>query len=268
MEASYTTNVLPAEILEAIIDQLHTDLRMLGTCSLVCSEWLTRSRYHVFSAIRLSPCRARRFFELCRTKLCTFVNCVNYIDVDGAQTSEGKFSSDDTDFPFYRILSLSSFLTHIKSLRIRNVNWTSFPLSDQNQLRQHLASFTELCTLEFDNVMFHDLREIVRITSSFLYLSYIVINVKFSKYVEYAISSAAALTLPSHLKMLRLGTDEAIPVLLNTTFKGSRISRLILEGVKLWHLSYISSGLRNLREVLQHLQINFSRGKDHFITVG
>jgi hypothetical protein len=269
MDASYTTNVLPTEILEAIMDQLHTDIRMLGICGLVCMEWLTRSRYHLFSAIRLSPCRARRFFELCRTKLCTFVNCVNYIDVDCAERSEGKIPSEDTEFPFCRIFSLpSSLLTHIKSLSIRHINWTSFSPSDQNQLRQHLASFTELHTLELDNVMFHDLREIVQITSSYPHLNHIVVNVQFSKYMEYAISSAAALALPSQLETLQLCADEAIPVLLNTTFKGSRISRLILDGVKLWHLPHIGSGLQNLRDVLQHLQINFSTAKDHSVTVG
>ncbi|EKM78902.1 hypothetical protein AGABI1DRAFT_107349 [Agaricus bisporus var. burnettii JB137-S8] len=271
IEAPHTTSrtsVLPVEILEAIMDQLHTDLRMLGICGLVCLEWLIRSRYHIFSAVQLSPWRARHFFELCRTKHCTFVNCVNCIEVDGALATEEICQSDDLELPFHNILSMSSsFLAHIESLRIRNVNWTLLPPSDQDQLRQRLASFSRLRTLEFDNVTFQDLREVVRITSCLPPLSHITVNIEFSKYVEHAISSATALTLPSNLKVLRLGSDEAIPVLLNTTFKDSRINRLILDGVKLWHIEYIGCGLQSLRTVLRHLQINFSRGEDHSVGI-
>lgn len=269
MEA-YTTSTrpaLPAEITDVVMDQLHSDLQTLGVCGMVCSEWLIRSRYHIFSTVQLWPWRVRRFFELSHSKQCTFTNYVNCIEVDDAQARNGHLQDDDHEFSFHKTLSSFSFsrFTRIESLRIRNVDWTLLPPSEQDRLRQHLASFTRLKALEFDDVMFHDLREIVRITSSFPSLNHLVTNVEFSKYMEHTIASAGTLTLPSYLDTLRLGTDDAIPVLLSTTFKGSRLKRLILDDVKFWHLQYVGSALRSLREVLRHLHINFSRGEGQWI---
>jgi hypothetical protein len=39
---------LPAELMDRIIDFLHSDKRTLSACSLVCKSWVPSSRYHLF----------------------------------------------------------------------------------------------------------------------------------------------------------------------------------------------------------------------------
>lgn len=254
-------SVLPVEIMDFVIDQLHSNPRMLGICGMVCSEWLIRSRYHIFSTVQLWPWRVRRFFELSHSKSCTFTNYVNCIELDDAQAKDGAQRLVGDEFMFHKIMSSSSLsqFSNIESLRIRNVDWTLFPPSDQDHVRKRLAMFTKLRSLEFDDVMFHDLREITHITTLFPSLSHLVADVRFSKYMEYTIASAATLALPNYLRVLRLGTDDAIPVLLSSTLKGSRLKNLILDDVKFWHLQYIGGALRNIGGSLRHLEINFSR---------
>lgn len=255
------SSTLPVEVMDVVIDQLHSDPKMLGVCGMVCSEWLIRSRYHIFSTVQLWPWRTRRFVELSRSKRCTFTDYVNCIELDDAQTKDGVQRLVDDEFVFHKIMSSSSLsrLSNIESLRIRNVDWTLFPPSDQDCVRNRLGTFTKLRSLEFGDVMFHDLREITHITALFPSLSHFVANVRFSKYMECTIASAATLALPTYLQVLRLGTDDAIPVLLSSALKESRLKSLILHDVKFWHLQYIGGALQNIGGSLRHFEINFSR---------
>lgn len=257
-----TGPILPVEIMDVVIDQLRFDLKMLGVCGMVCSEWLIRSRHHIFSTVQLWPWRVRRFLELARSPQCTFTRYVNCIEVDDAKAKGGGQAGEEDDFLFHKFISSApiSRFSHIESLRIRSVDWTLLPPSEQDRLRERLATFTNLRSLAFDDVMFHDLREIARITALFSSLCCLVANVQFSKYMEYTIASATTLALPTSLEVLRLCTDDAIPVLLSSSFKESRLSSLILDNVKFWHLQYVGNALRGLSGSLRHLEINFSKG--------
>ncbi|KAF5359097.1 hypothetical protein D9756_003533 [Leucocoprinus leucothites] len=249
--------VLPAEIMDVVIDQLSYDLEMLGVCGVVCSEWLIRSRYHIFHTVHLWPKRARRFFELADAQECTFTKYVNCIEVDDGRATKCARHGHHNDVLFHEIVSFASFsrFSHIEALRIRNVDWTLLPPSTQDSLRSHLAKLTQLKSLDFEDVMFHDFREIARITSLFPSLRYLVTNVQFSKYTEHAIASATSLTLPSNLETLEIGTDDAIPVLLSTGLKELRLCRLVLDGIKFWHLRFIGSALRDLGGDLAQLDL-------------
>src|SRR5271156_324873 len=82
---------LPGEITDAIIDHLQSDLRALGICGRVCSEWLIRSRYHIFSTVQLWPwrrARVRRFFELAKSRSCTFTHLIHRIELDDSRAKE------------------------------------------------------------------------------------------------------------------------------------------------------------------------------------
>ena len=56
--------ILPPEIIDMIIDDLHEDKITLAACSLVCRGWLSASRHHLFSRIMLSPLRWSRIRPL------------------------------------------------------------------------------------------------------------------------------------------------------------------------------------------------------------
>jgi hypothetical protein len=45
---------LPPEVIDMVIDFLHSDKRSLAACSLTCKMWLSSSRFHLFSKVLLS----------------------------------------------------------------------------------------------------------------------------------------------------------------------------------------------------------------------
>ncbi len=51
----YTIPSIPQEITESIIDDVHlkSDITTLKSCSLVCRAWIPRSRFHLFSKMRI-----------------------------------------------------------------------------------------------------------------------------------------------------------------------------------------------------------------------
>jgi hypothetical protein len=184
---------LPWEITDSIIDQLHSDLGVLGICSTVCSEWLTRSRYHLFSTVQLWPWRARRFFELAKSQSCTFTHHIQRIEFDDSRVK--KWTQDvrpphqrnDEKVLFNEAMAQSHILcSQVKSMQVKNINWTTLSPMKQEKLRGQLAKFSRLDRLEFQGVIFHDLREVIRIVSS----PQLSAHISFLKYLEYTITSA------------------------------------------------------------------------------
>src|SRR5882757_5336096 len=57
---------LPQELADAIIDYFSDDRKMLQVCSLVATDWLARSRYHLFNAITMNGDRAKRWCSAIR----------------------------------------------------------------------------------------------------------------------------------------------------------------------------------------------------------
>lgn len=49
------TTVLPQEIVDKVIDCFHDDFSNLKECALVCQEWLSSCRFHIFHTITLRP---------------------------------------------------------------------------------------------------------------------------------------------------------------------------------------------------------------------
>ncbi|TFK36694.1 hypothetical protein BDQ12DRAFT_237575 [Crucibulum laeve] len=251
--------ILPGELMDSVIDYLGNDLHELGICGMVCSEWLMRSRYHIFSTVQLWPQRVRAFLELARSEMCTFVHCIHRIELDDSRRNEDEIS-------FCDVMSLSqlSTLSRVESLKFRNMDWTAISPMEQTKLRYHLAEFRQLSRLEFENVVFHDLREVVRIASSFPLLRHLSVHVEFLKYLEYVISSAINNNLPSGLHTIELGTDCDIPVFLSSlsaTTGPSNLQALELRNIKSYHWQYIRSAIIKYSATLRHLVLAFADGE-------
>ncbi|KAJ7035225.1 hypothetical protein C8F04DRAFT_1182633 [Mycena alexandri] len=54
----------PPELVDTVIDFCYDDPAALASCGLVCRDWLPASRYHIFSAVLLTPQNAPAFLEL------------------------------------------------------------------------------------------------------------------------------------------------------------------------------------------------------------
>ena len=265
---------LPWEMTDAIIDHLCHDVRALGTCGIVCSEWLIRSRYHIFSTIQLWPWRVQCFFNLATSKECTFANHINRIEVDDKRVrmrekSGKEFSPEGIrggtvreEVLFSDAMSQTDIpcLAQVKSMQVRNVDWTAFSPAQQVVLRGHLAKFRKLGRLEFQGVTFHDLREVVRVVNSFPSLCHLTANITFTKYLEHAISSAKTLCLSTSLGSIELGTEDGIPVVLTCVESRNGPQHLVglkLANIKFNHLQYIQNTLRKLGKYLQELSLAF-----------
>ncbi|PPQ64203.1 hypothetical protein CVT24_008621 [Panaeolus cyanescens] len=281
-----TTNTqkpaLPLEITDAVIDHLHSDISALGACSVVCSDWLVRSRHHIFSTVQLWPWRVRRFFELASSAGCTFKNHVHHIELDDAKSKNGRSqplqttpaaSPDDApkndsenNVIFIDAMSKSDLpcLAHVRSIQVRNVNWTSLTPHDQATLRSRLAKFTKLERLEFHDVVFHDLREVVRIVHLFPAIVHLTANLTFMKYLEHNIDCASRLKMPNQLRSLELGTDDGIPVVLTCVESGHstpHVFGLKLHNIRPHHLHHIRRVLRHSGKNIQKLTLAFERAE-------
>ncbi|KIM40678.1 hypothetical protein M413DRAFT_28463 [Hebeloma cylindrosporum] len=274
--------VLPLEITDIIIDHLCHDVQALGNCGIVCSEWLIRSRHHLFSTVQLWPWRVRSFFSLAASKDCTFANHINRIEIDDRRVRTREHSGKESRFKGIRGETLAEevlfrdtmsqtdipCLAQVKSMQVRNVDWTTLSPTQRVVLRGHLAKFHKLDRLEFQNVTFHDLREVVRVVNSFPSLCHLTANITFTKYIEHAISSAKSLSLSTNLRSIELGTEDGIPVVLTCVERWDRPERLVrlrLEHIKFNHLQYIQPTLRKLGKYLREISLAFVKVDHDFI---
>ena len=261
---------LPWEITDGIIDQLHSDWNVLRICSTVCSGWLVRSRYHLFSTVQLWPWRAHRFFELAKSPSCTFTHHIRRIEFDDLREKERtrqdvlrRRGKNNEKVLFNEAIVRAFFLCpQVKSMQVKNVNWTALSPLEQETLRGQLGNFSRLDRLEFQEVIFHDLREVVRVVSSFPSLRQLSAHISFLKYIEYAIASAGTLRLPSNVQTIELGTDDGIPVILSCLGGGDKERRshllsLKLQNIKYSHLQYVSTTLKRA-DNLQHVSLGFA----------
>ncbi|KAF9484855.1 hypothetical protein BDN70DRAFT_872122 [Pholiota conissans] len=285
--------VLPWELTDLIIDHLRHDIRALGVCGAVCSEWLIRSRYHMFSTVQLWPWRMQHFVSLATDENCTFTNFITRIEMDDAKIQgtqkiyggqfrvetkpEGRGQQENvgenSNIMFNDAMSHSGLkcLSQVNAIQIRNVDWTSLSPVQQASLRSHFSKFSQLRRLEFHDVIFHDVREVARITRSLgASLHHLTANISFLKYLEHNLALTTSCTIASsELRSMEIGTDDGIPILLNCLANSggshhNKIQELKLRNVENKHLQYIKSALKNKK--LQRLVVDFKHEKVSLIS--
>ena len=241
---------LPVEIIELIIDHI-TSARVLGNCSLVCTDWLPRSRHHLFKTVHLWSWRVCGFLDLVNTRGCTFSEQIERIEVDDARRRRLRKTRSRSPSPstkaritepenlplsFMDMISLLCSVApnvSIHTLSIHNVDWTSLSLQQRTRLRHDLASsFHGIHSLELCDATFHDTREVTRILEVFPQLKHLTADVKFTKYAAHLRLSSG---LGAALKSLDVGTDDAIQVFLAS----AKVEALTLRNIKLDDFKYI-----------------------------
>ncbi len=249
--------LLPWEVTDIIIDHLHHDVRALGACGAVCTEWLARSRFHLFSTVQLWPWRIREFVRIADGTKCTFASYISRVEVDGAKERKRECRSREREGARTKLATVTDAmdlkcLTQAAELQIRNVDWTRLPPGQRTVLRAQLARLTRLRRLELDDDVFQDMREIARILSVLPALRHFTANVSFATCGESA-HYGVSCGVPS----LELGTDDALPLLLGAT---SGVRKLSLKRVHKDHFPHIQSALRGrLGTHLESLAIHLKR---------
>jgi hypothetical protein len=280
--------VLPWELTDVVIDHLRHDVRALGICGAVCSEWLIRSRYHGFSTVQLWPWRMRRFVQLAEDDRCTFTNFITRLEMDdsrGGKTSDGRTTNaggqqgggqrieDEKNVTFNEAMAHSDLkcLAQVSAIQIRNVDWTTLSPAQQTSLRTQLRKFSQLRRLELHDVVFHDVREVVRILASVPSLHHITANVSFMKYLEHNLALPVPSNASNALRSIELGTDEGIAVLLNCVANSDHphpLQTMKLRNVENRHLQYIRNALRASGKHIQRLSLDFTHEKVSLVSEG
>ncbi|RDB25608.1 hypothetical protein Hypma_006886 [Hypsizygus marmoreus] len=263
MSVSYPC--VPGEIVDAVIDQLYLDVETLGICGLVCSEWLNRSRYHLFSTLHLWPSRMHSFRLLVESSCCTITPFISRVEIEASSRSAQPYDAG-TDMPsFCEILSLSrlSCFSRVESLRLQSIDLTAFNFQDQATIAQRLAQFASLRQLELDRIVFHDMREPVKIMALFPRIRHVsVTRIIFTKYMEHTIASASRLRFPSSLTSLKLGRGDEVPVFLSCLASHAdveipRVRSLTLHKLSIDDMLCFKLAFRALADSLHHLCFTF-----------
>ncbi|KAJ7090114.1 hypothetical protein C8R44DRAFT_751099 [Mycena epipterygia] len=99
---------VPPELQDIIIDHMHGQKQVLGTCGLVSKAWLRSSRHHLFGSVTLHQQNWPDFLCLAQSPLATFAGSINSLDLQiGDDADFNKLAAGLPPFPGVRRLRLS-----------------------------------------------------------------------------------------------------------------------------------------------------------------
>jgi hypothetical protein len=99
---------VPPELIETIIDMLHTDRAALATCALVCRSWLPRTRYHLFSEVTITSAAV-----LTRLSSSTFTSAVKHLVLHTIENFDQSICR----------------LSNVSKMSLRGIHWSMTPVS-------------------------------------------------------------------------------------------------------------------------------------------
>ncbi|KAJ7143968.1 hypothetical protein C8R44DRAFT_915786 [Mycena epipterygia] len=97
----------PPELQDIIIDSMHSQKQVLGTCGLVSKAWLRSSRHHLFGSVALHQQNWPDFLCLAKSPLATSADSINSSDLQtGDDENFNKLAAGVPTFPGVRRLRL------------------------------------------------------------------------------------------------------------------------------------------------------------------
>jgi hypothetical protein len=127
---------LPLELVEEMIDMLCGDTKTLLSCSLVSTNWVHRSRRHLFASVKLPSLSDLQLWF--KAGLGPSSHHVRYLDL--AQDEEFKWITPDT---LVQILNDFTSFHNVKSLALTGLDLTLF---DEYSLTRLFGHFSEHLT--------------------------------------------------------------------------------------------------------------------------
>ncbi|KAJ7609234.1 hypothetical protein DFH06DRAFT_1247660 [Mycena polygramma] len=139
--------ILPPEVIDLIIDDLHDHSPTLRTCSLVSRNWLGGSRHHLFNRMYLTGRNLRLFRDLLRSPNNTLSFHIRSLHAAGFRHNE-----------FTELWQLLSAFPHLRSLEI-NLD-TKFEVSN-------IQVFPSVHSLSLSHAIFQDHRRLTALIGQF-----------------------------------------------------------------------------------------------------
>ena len=150
----------PAEIIDQIIDHLHSDPQALGSWALVCRKFLPSSRLHAFEAVYLRSHNGLTFCDLLESPHCTFVSFVRELYL---QEGRGRSRLEQMWFnrAFPRLEALKS--APVERLSIQELSWDILCTESQASL---LSTFQGIKHLSLSHSRFPTFNQLVKLITS------------------------------------------------------------------------------------------------------
>jgi hypothetical protein len=154
----HVSDRFPPELVDRILDHLHSDRNTLSSCSLVCKAWLASSRYQLFgnATVRLHQNNAAQFFELLDAP--SSIACyICHLEVEEGRfyrlpdSEDSESQVNDSEAGDDGILPRVTGLVSITSLRLRSLHG-DLPHAVTRSLMRNFQTLIELelysCVLE------------------------------------------------------------------------------------------------------------------------
>ncbi|THU78444.1 hypothetical protein K435DRAFT_55748 [Dendrothele bispora CBS 962.96] len=152
---------LHLDIVNLIIDELHSSRSDLKTCALVCRSWVPHSRFHLFSTIRLS---CLGLVSIYRARIGN-LSIVTNLHIDEELQSPTVFDQLLTWRSPHDGKSIADVFRHLKTLSLDCIKWR--PLSQTASFMLHLT-FQTVTELRLQHVMFETGDEFLEFLSSLI----------------------------------------------------------------------------------------------------
>ncbi|KAJ7846900.1 hypothetical protein B0H13DRAFT_2406685 [Mycena leptocephala] len=235
----------PQELIDEILDYFAEDFRSLKFCSLVCREWVFRSRSHLFKKCALWPSRIPGFCELLRSPACTFLRHVRTI------RHIKHYSLEDCDL-FNAIAADLGRLINVRELEI--LTRIYHPASSDSSLYTAFPKITRLL-LTFECGFHLQPQPFVNVIRLFPALQ--ELHIYGSGHWEEILADTVP---PPQLRSLALSKSSATPILawLDATNHLTNVHSLRLPSLSLSDVSTVRAALQRLGSALHHLDISLS----------
>jgi hypothetical protein len=118
---------IPTEIIDVIIDFLHSDKRALSVCSLVCRNWLPASQFHLFRIVHVRSSNVHSVINLLASPSSTVIRHVHVLHIY-LPTHADMTPVFDTIAPYLR-----EFVS-VKTISLRSWRW--LPVREESLFRE------------------------------------------------------------------------------------------------------------------------------------
>lgn len=150
---------LPPEVIDIVLDFLHSDKDALMACSLTSTAWRPSSQYHLFREIELTPLDFHSFLDYADNSKSNITTLVRRLTIrsSGTTMAHVRFT------PSASVSYLQKYLQGLESLRLYDIYWIVISA----QVRQLLSFPNNLKTLELHYVRFESVRQTITFICSF-----------------------------------------------------------------------------------------------------
>ena len=142
--------LLPPEVLDLVIDNLHGDIPTLRSCSLLCHAFVSTARYHLFDTVLINPRNARAAKTMIIDKLPHLLKHTRHITLEVLDDTQVEPSTRVREFFSGQGLKsfANTFIYDIISLapNVEHLGFKDIPL-DQTTIDALTIAFPQLNTL-------------------------------------------------------------------------------------------------------------------------